>query len=217
MEILFDQQDRLARSFRARKASIMLRTITGARPLVGSSTSSSRRGSAMARAIASICFWPPERLPAGRFQKRLSAGKRPKIQSRRSASTGPLRAASSDVLAHREIGEDAHGFRHVGDAGARDVGRGQLGDVAAVENDAARGGLPQAHDGAQGRGFAGAVAAEQHRQPAAGIANRRRAGCDTGRYACARRGQSGAAMALLASSGVRLARRDRPPARSARR
>ena len=42
------------------------------------------------------------------------------------------------------------------------------GDVAAVESDAAGGGLPQAHDGAQRRRLAGAVAAEQHRQLARG-------------------------------------------------
>ena len=38
----------------------------------------------MARAMASICFCPPERLLAAKFQKRLRAGKRPRIQSSRS-------------------------------------------------------------------------------------------------------------------------------------
>jgi hypothetical protein len=52
-------------SFSSRKAAIRLCTMAGARPLVGSSTSSSLRGSTIARAIATICFWPPERFPAG--------------------------------------------------------------------------------------------------------------------------------------------------------
>jgi hypothetical protein len=48
-----------------RSAATRLSTIAGARPLLGSSISSSRRGSIIARATASICFCPPESLPAG--------------------------------------------------------------------------------------------------------------------------------------------------------
>ena len=56
-----------------------------------------------------------------------------------------------------------------------------------VEFDAARARPPQPHDGAQRRGLAGAVAAKQHGQLAlAAPRDRRRAGCDSGRYACAR-------------------------------
>ena len=55
----------------------MLAMIAGARPLVGSSISSSFLGSTMAREIASICFWPPERLPAGSCQNFFIAGKKP--------------------------------------------------------------------------------------------------------------------------------------------
>jgi hypothetical protein len=47
------------------KASIRLLMMAGARPLLGSSISSSSRGSTMARATASICFCPPDSLPAG--------------------------------------------------------------------------------------------------------------------------------------------------------
>ena len=82
-----------APSFSSAKASIMLAMIAGASPLVGSSISSRRRGSTIARATASICFWPPDRLPAGRVQKRFSASKRAKIQSSRCGSGGPERAA----------------------------------------------------------------------------------------------------------------------------
>ena len=52
-------------AFSWRKASIRLLMIDGARPLLGSSISSSSRGSTMARATASICFCPPDSLPAG--------------------------------------------------------------------------------------------------------------------------------------------------------
>jgi len=51
-------------SFSSRKAAIRLWMMAGARPLVGSSTSRSFLGSTIARAIATICFWPPERFPA---------------------------------------------------------------------------------------------------------------------------------------------------------
>ena len=37
----------------------------GAKPLLGSSINISKRGSMMARATASICFCPPDSLPAG--------------------------------------------------------------------------------------------------------------------------------------------------------
>ena len=55
----------------------------------------------------------------------------------RAASGGPPCAASTMFSAHREVGEHAHGLRHVGDAGARDVGRGRAADLAAVERDPA--------------------------------------------------------------------------------
>ena len=65
----------------------MFCTMAGARPLLGSSISSSRRGSMMARATASICFCPPESLPAGCSQNLRSAGKNPKIHSSRAVSS----------------------------------------------------------------------------------------------------------------------------------
>ena len=94
-EVLLDHQQLVAPSFSSRKASIMWAMMAGARPLVGSSIRSSRRGSMMARATASICFWPPDRWPAGSCQKRFSASKRLKIQSSRFGSGGPARAAST--------------------------------------------------------------------------------------------------------------------------
>ena len=103
--------------FSSLNASIMLAMIAGARPLLGSSTSSSWRGSTMARAIASICFCPPESLPAEECQNFFSAGKR------REDPLEPLRVERArvargehHVLVHRQAGEDAHVLRHVGDA-----------------------------------------------------------------------------------------------------
>ena len=81
------------------KASMRLRMIDGARPLLGSSMRISARGSTMARATASICFCPPLSLPAGYSQNFFSAGNRPKIQSSRCVSSSPAwrarRAAST--------------------------------------------------------------------------------------------------------------------------
>ena len=96
MKILLDQQDRgVGPLLISWNAAIMLAMIAGARPLVGSSIKNSLRGSMMARAIDSICFWPPERTPAASDQNFSSAGNRPKIQRSRASSIGPERAASS--------------------------------------------------------------------------------------------------------------------------
>ena len=75
------------------KASIMLLMMLGARPLLGSSTISSRRGSTMARATATICFCPPESLPAGWFQNFSTAGNSVKIHFNRASSICAARRA----------------------------------------------------------------------------------------------------------------------------
>src|SRR5205085_516032 len=86
-------------AFSCANASIMLLMIAGASPLLGSSTISSSRGSTIARATASICFCPPESLPAGWFQNFSTAGNSEKIHCRRWGSIWPAffaqRAASS--------------------------------------------------------------------------------------------------------------------------
>jgi hypothetical protein len=124
----------------------------------------------MARATASICFCPPDSLPAGCSQNFFSAGKKPKIHSRRTVSSWlaflAWRAGQQDVLLHGQVGEDAHVLRHVGHAHARHVGRrGARAGAAngrAVEADLALRRAPQSHDRAQRGGLAGAVAAQQH-------------------------------------------------------
>ncbi len=111
----------------------MLPMMAGARPLVGSSISSSLRGSTMARAIDSICFCPPDSTPAASDQNFSSAGNRPKIQSRRGLIEVPAARRQDEVLAYREIGEYTHVLRHIGDTGSGDVGRGASADLLAVE------------------------------------------------------------------------------------
>src|SRR5262249_56049402 len=100
-----------------------------------------------------------------------TGGKRPEFLGRRKQAEPPAQAGIVDgararrkqqVLADREISEDAHVLRHVGDAGAGDVGRRPAGDLRAVQARAAGGGAPETHDRAQRRGLAGAVAAEKN-------------------------------------------------------
>ena len=79
----------------SRNASIIAWMMAGASPFVGSSTSRSFLGSTIAREMASICFCPPERLPAKACQNFFIAGNSAKMRSRRCSSRGPARAASS--------------------------------------------------------------------------------------------------------------------------
>ena len=115
----------------------------------------------MARPIASICFCPPDSEPAGDSHFIFSAGKLSSTRSRCSCVEAAAPGREQHILAHRQLAEDAHILRHVSDAEPGDVRRVQRGDRLAVENDLAESRLPQAHDGAQSRGLAGAVAAEQ--------------------------------------------------------
>ncbi len=65
-------------------------TSSGDRPTEGSSTSSRRGDDISARAIASICCWPPDMVPASWPCSSFSAGKVSKASARlRSMSAGP--------------------------------------------------------------------------------------------------------------------------------
>ena len=75
--------------------------------------------------------------------------------------------ADQQVLAHRQVGEDAAALGHVDDAEAHDRVRPQRADRLAVEPDAAAAGPHQAADRAQQRGLARAVGAEDADQLAA--------------------------------------------------
>src|SRR5512133_2822911 len=110
-------------------------------------------------------------LPAREQSRRML----PELLDRRKQAENPVEALRVDlfgapraarreqhVLAHREVGEDAHVLRHVGDAALGDFRRGPRRNVLAVEPASAWRGPPQSHDAAQRGGLAGAVAAEQH-------------------------------------------------------
>ena len=103
-----------------------------------------------------------QRVPEG-----LHRGKQPEnpVEALRLRLAGARR--EKQVLANREPGENAHVLGHVGDAQLRDIRGLGLRDVAPIHADRSRGGVPQAHDGAQACGLAGAVSAQQHRQAAA--------------------------------------------------
>ena len=124
----------------SRKAAIMFWMIAGARPLLGSSISSSLRGSTMARETASICFCPPLSLPAGWFQNFFMAGNRPKIHSSRVGVDVVQRCArrARPAACFRftaQVGEDAHALGHVGHAAGGDLGRLARGDVLPGQRD----------------------------------------------------------------------------------
>src|SRR5664280_1000318 len=73
-----------------------------------------------------------------------------------------------NVLAHGEVREDPHVLGHVCDPAPRDLRRLEGGDVLALEPHRARRDVPEAHDAAQRRRLAGAVAPEKDGQLAAG-------------------------------------------------
>src|ERR1043166_3062275 len=82
------------------------------------------------------------------------------------ARLGGARARASpgrhcDVLGDGELAEHLAFFRGEADAHARDPIWPKPGDVLAVEFDRAGRGLKKAHDSAETRGLAGAVAADQ--------------------------------------------------------
>ena len=70
-------------------------------------------------------------------------------------------AAELEVLGDRHAGEQAAALRHVAETEARDLGRGQPGEIGAVEADLAGRGRRDADQRLQQRRLAGAVAAEQ--------------------------------------------------------
>ena len=68
---------------------------------------------------------------------------------------------TSEILLHRQIGEDPPLLRHVTKARTHDLVRRRARDIPAFEHDAAGALLDETHDRAEGRRLAGAVAAEQ--------------------------------------------------------
>jgi hypothetical protein len=120
----------------------------------------------MARAIATICFCPPDsasRLVPETLQRREDT--KDPVQPRR---IGLAAAASQlQMLLHGELGEDAHVLGYVGNALPRNLGRLHAGQFAAVKLHATGRSTPQPHDGTQRGALAGAITAQQHGQFAA--------------------------------------------------
>ena len=135
-------------------------TISGARPCEGSSSMSSFGLSSSARAIASISCSPPES-----WRPLLDLRSREAREQLVDARDGPRARALErhlQVFFDGQVGEDAAALGHVadaerGDAVGRPVGRRHGRRCARVPSRARR----QAHQAAQRRGLAGAVAAEQ--------------------------------------------------------
>ena len=110
---LLAQQDRRAvgghapRAARSRSA-----TTSGARPSVGSSSSSRRGRSIRARASASICCWPPDSSQARASGPLAEHGEqRQHLLDPLAALDGRQARRRLEVLAHGEAGEDAAGPR----------------------------------------------------------------------------------------------------------
>ena len=97
--------------------------IAGARPLVGSSISSSARGSIERAGDREHLLLAARQRARAREPEFFQRGKEAEdpVEPRlvhRAAARG-----EQQIFAHAEVGEDRHRLRHVGDAGARDVAR----------------------------------------------------------------------------------------------
>ena len=113
--------------------------MSGARPRLGSSHSSSFGRLISARAIASICCSPPDRLPACWSRRSAQARERLVPAGRCRAPTSSSLAgvgADAEVVLDGELGERAAALRHLGDAEPDDLlGRASSMIVLAVERD----------------------------------------------------------------------------------
>ena len=110
-------------------ASKICRTISGARPSDGSSSSSRRGRLISARPIASICCSPPDSVPPRWVMRSLQAREQ-REDALEVARRTSLRSATSrahlQVFQHRHAREDAAAFGRLRDAQPRDLVRRQL-------------------------------------------------------------------------------------------
>ena len=141
----------------------------GASPSVASSRISSSGLVISARAIASICCSPPDNWPPICVCARAIQGNSSTIASvvQRGLPAGSGCRGGGEVLPHREAGEDAAPLRHQAEAELGDAERGQPAQLPPFEGDRAAMRRGHSHDGADGRGLAHAVAAEQRHHLAA--------------------------------------------------
>ena len=131
-------------------ASMKRVTTTGASPSNGSSRSRMPGESVMARPMATIFFWPPERNRPRRWVKVSDLGEEREhalvdagARGRRPAGAGRAprqRLADLEVLGHREVGEDPCVLGRVADAGEGAAMGGEPRDVPPLERDGCRSG-----------------------------------------------------------------------------
>src|SRR6267378_676577 len=139
-------------------ASMSLVTTTGARPSKGSSSSRMEGESIMARAMATIFFWPPLRKRPRLCVSCLTSGNTEKTRSSACAAC----AARPEALASkRQIGKQPGVFGRVTDPEPRSAVRRQPADVLALEGDLAGAQGKQADDAVDGGRLSRTVAAHQ--------------------------------------------------------
>ena len=185
-------------------SKISLTTI-GASPSEGSSTRRSFGSPTRARPIASICCSPPESVLPSCRRRSPSRGNSAIARSSRRCRSAPLchrlNRPSVRFSSTLSVPKMRRSSGNEGDALAEDAVGRQPADALAVERDRA-GRRPQpAHDGAQRRGLAGAVAAEDA-DDLAGIHRKRDARSTGAKAYCA-------CSASTSSSGIDRTR-DRP-------
>ena len=199
-------------------ASAMVWTMTGAKPSEGSSSRIASGLPMSVRAMASICCSPPDICPPRRPRISARLGKRSNSRSRvqeRMAAVACL-AADFQVLVNRQVGENTAVLRHVAEPEPGDAVSGPARDGLALEGEGFGPRRDQPHDGFEGRGLAGAVAADQ-RHHLAGFHLKRKSEQDL-RAAIARRQVGECREATVIGRGPPRARRpDRPAAPSGRR
>ena len=166
-EILLDQQDREPLLLSAsRMTAPICCTMTGARPSVGSSSSSrSRRCAGCGRSPASAARRPRAWCPGCAAARQV---RKDRVDLVDAHAARPHHRRQQQILLDIEAGEDAALLRAIADPEPGDPVGGQADQFVAAKTHRA---LPlphDAHDRAQRRRLAGAVAAEQRHQFALG-------------------------------------------------
>ena len=142
--------------------SKMSRTISGARPRLGSSSISRRGRPISARPMASICRSPPESVPASWRRRSCEPGEAREHlrQGLRALGGRGAEAAEQQVVLHRHGAEQLAPLRHQRQAHRHALLDGVAVERGAVERHARRCDGQQAHHRVEQRGLAGAVGAD---------------------------------------------------------
>ena len=137
--------------------------MSGARPRLGSSHSSSFGRLINARAMASICCSPPLRLPARCVAALVEPRELPRTTARCRRATAAVAAderAGAQVVLDRQLGEGAAALRHLGDARRGRSRRATALVMSWPSNSIVPVPRDHAADGTHRGGLAGAVGAE---------------------------------------------------------